>query len=306
MYFEEGYCKPSNNLEIPFLENEVAIGVAYHNAMNISNLLMESAFLEDGDEGAKKTGLIAKMRAAIHTICDKIINVINGFFEGLKNAFSKKEHIDVDAYLRSETGTIRFNQDVKQMEKDIDAEYLKARTIIQKISNVTKFDPAEVEELCDELNKMIHDHREGIKRTTGSIVKGTMAYNIAKKAQRRTEEAKEWAKQADDLADYIAKSNDPYLNANAAKEAKQDYAREEKVLKIKMQRGEMSKEEYKRAKKQIKSGKADLRDGARMRALAKASKPVGDFSQYAMYIAMQVYNDGGAAASNNSKKKRRR
>jgi hypothetical protein len=80
--------------------------------------------------------------------------MIYRFTHAISN-IGKKEHINIDSYVQSETGNADWQKRTGEIMRQVDTVIASQRPIISAISDVTKMDPVLVGNLCDESNKLI-------------------------------------------------------------------------------------------------------------------------------------------------------
>lgn len=92
---------------------------------------------------------------------EKITVAIKKFLSDMRNMFkdmfSKQEHLDIDAYINSGTGSFELEYDLQVVQSKVDDEMRKGRKIIQQIANNANIDDriveAYVDNAADFLNK---------------------------------------------------------------------------------------------------------------------------------------------------------
>ena len=72
----------------------------------------------------------------ITKICSVIYRVISSLIEALSNLFSKKENITTNDYINSNSGAIRYDQDIQKVNDSIDKDIRKGCWLLQKVNSV--------------------------------------------------------------------------------------------------------------------------------------------------------------------------
>jgi hypothetical protein len=86
-----------------------------------------------------------------------IANVIGG---------SAEDHLDFDAYIKSNPGKCRFNHDMVRIVDDAEAEVLKARKLVQTIAKGLNYDPREVANIVDSMSDVVRNNSKSILLTS--------------------------------------------------------------------------------------------------------------------------------------------
>lgn len=121
--------------------------------------------VEAEDSGSKNAFL-----AFIEKIIKAVSDFTKSFINMLNNAFSSKDHLDIDAYLKSSTGTMELEYDMAKVQEKVDAEIRKGRKIIQLISKGTGIDDATVEKFVDSCTGFLGNHKKAILSTSAILV----------------------------------------------------------------------------------------------------------------------------------------
>ena len=102
---------------------------------------------------AKKSINVGNVKNAFKNFIDKIVSyiktLINDVAEMFENMFSKGDNLDLETYLKSDTGKERFDYDCVDIELQVADEVRKGRKLIQAISRGTNIDDATVEHYVD-------------------------------------------------------------------------------------------------------------------------------------------------------------
>lgn len=203
---------PSNELEIPFLENALELDLMCFD-LHKELAYYECAFLEDGESEEKKG---SKISEKIHKLVEKIRAII----DGIKNAFNSwsKDKLTADVYMNSETAKIALDYDIEQMKKSIDNEFLATRKVVQKLSKWTGGDPEAIARECDAINQHLIDNQrkyiEGAKAIGGNLIHIGVADAWAKHAVENCSKIGKLNQQIEDISKSMLRdTRNPQLGA---------------------------------------------------------------------------------------------
>ena len=157
-------------------ERDVDILLREHD-INFSRLMTEYAYdvamidedlsfmsESEGEQTEKKpSGFIEFIRKAV----DYIVKLISDFLEMLGNFFNTKEHITTSDYLGSETGKLQLEYDMERVQKEVDAQMLEGRKLVQLISKGTHIPAEKIAAFSDKCARVCKDH--------GKVIVGTAA-----------------------------------------------------------------------------------------------------------------------------------
>lgn len=166
--FREYESEEEKQIDILAREYDLSI----HNAN--STFALESAMLSsimkdpiyEGVTGEEKTQTAGnKFKEFLKSIVNAVKNFVNGTIEMIQGLFSSKENIDLNTYLKSNTGQIQLDYDIKDIQRQVEDERRKGRKLIQRISSVTGVDDKEVESFVDNAADFANKHTKTIIKT---------------------------------------------------------------------------------------------------------------------------------------------
>lgn len=105
--------------------------------------------MTESDNGGQ--GIISRM-------IDAIVKFIQSINEKVASLFKKDDHIDIEAFLKSQTGQVQLQYDVEAINADVEKQLLEGRKIIQAISSVTGISDAKVAKYCDTCTRLVEKH----------------------------------------------------------------------------------------------------------------------------------------------------
>ena len=89
---------------------------------------------------------------------DAIVSFIQKINESVANLFSKSDSIDLDSFLKSETGQVQLSYDMEAIDREVNKKVLEGRKIIQAISSATGISDAKVAKFADGCANVVKDH----------------------------------------------------------------------------------------------------------------------------------------------------
>jgi CHASE3 domain sensor protein len=184
--------------EILLRQNDLKMDLMSHQVYGLIDMY---CYTEDGDEAPAST----EKKSLGKTIADKIraiLKAISDIIEIFKANFSKNK-LTVEEYLSSETGQMEIQLNIEAIHKEIDEEYLAARKIVSKISNVTNFPAEDVAAFCDKWEARIHNNRDKII-PAGKAVASTAAISaVRKQVYKNIDSSKGFVAQTNKILDEI-------------------------------------------------------------------------------------------------------
>ena len=169
---------------------------AYEYAVAMGDLIQDDITLEDGEQASQpkqKSGFVN----FVSKVVNYIVTFIKDFIDMLGNMFSRKENLDLEAYLASDKGKMEFGYDVLKVEEQVADDIRKGRKMIQLISSKTGVDDATVEEYVDKGARGIQKYGK-VALVVGA---GFLLYKKGKKALAQTgDEVKKCANEAKAVA----------------------------------------------------------------------------------------------------------
>ena len=98
---------------------------------------------------------------------DAIVSFIQKINESVANLFSKSDSIDLDSFLKSETGQVQLSYDMEAIDREVNKKVLEGRKIIQAISSATGISDAKVAKFADGCANVVKDHGVFIASVAG-------------------------------------------------------------------------------------------------------------------------------------------
>lgn len=125
------------------------------------------------DNADKKESFCSRIIAKIKNILKKIRDGIREFMYNLKISFGDGG-ITKSEYLSSDTATLEFTTDIREIYDFIDKRYAESKPIVRMLSNFTSIDIVKMEKWCDTVNNYVVKHGTTILKsgTTYVIAKG--------------------------------------------------------------------------------------------------------------------------------------
>lgn len=151
--FEAIYLRNDDQVErdIIALETVMDIEVARANR----EYALESALIELGDNTLfmeapeNKSSVKVKHENAfiktVKTICNAIRNFISDIISTIAGLFDNRENVNIDDYMSSNTGKVRLEKDVRQIENIVNEELRQGNKLIQMLSKVSGISDEEIE-----------------------------------------------------------------------------------------------------------------------------------------------------------------
>ena len=98
---------------------------------------------------------------------DALVSFIQKINESVANLFSKGDSIDLDSFLKSETGQVQLSYDMEAIDREVNKKVLEGRKIIQAISSATGISDAKVAKFADGCANVVKDHGVFIASVAG-------------------------------------------------------------------------------------------------------------------------------------------
>lgn len=182
--FREYECQMEKDFDIMKRQHDIDID-HFYNDYKLESTLAEingSVFTEAEASSDKKEN--SKFVTFVKRIVASIQKFISDGLEMVQNMFSKKEHLDPETFMKSQTGQIMLEYDVKKVQKQVEDEVLKGRKIVQLISKATKVDDKMVADFVDGAAK-------GIQKYGKVAIKTTVAFGMYKTMSKSLDKSKQ-------------------------------------------------------------------------------------------------------------------
>lgn len=125
-------------------------------------LYFETFYFQESENDEKSNPSVkrssGKIMSIITRICESVSRLITDIIEMFSNIFTKKKDLDIDTYIKSNTGSIELDTDLQQVQQQVNAEVRQGRKLIQAISKGTKINDETVEKYVDKATEGIHKH----------------------------------------------------------------------------------------------------------------------------------------------------
>lgn len=171
-------------------------------------------------------------QGVISRMIDAVIKFIHSINEKVASLFAKDDHIEIESFLQSETGQVQLAYDVEAINKEVDAQILEGRKMIQMISSVTGISDEKVAKFCDTCGNLVEKHG-------GMIVKmsaiGALRAYVAHKSLNGLDKKVSEFRGVDTHLEAWKKSYDA-INADSDAKRKKKRAEKEAKRQARMQR----------------------------------------------------------------------
>lgn len=98
---------------------------------------------------------------------DALVSFIQKINESVANLFSKSDSIDLDSFLKSETGQVQLSYDMEAIDREVNKKVLEGRKLIQAISSKTGISDAKVAKFADGCANVVKDHGAFVASAVG-------------------------------------------------------------------------------------------------------------------------------------------
>jgi hypothetical protein len=194
--FEEGATGES----ILSAQSNLCADLMAHQAYNLINMY---CYTEDGEEDGESTSTSVESKSLGKRITDKIRAILKSISDMItifKRNFSKNK-LTASEYMNSETAKLELQINVQAMEKEVDEEYLAARKIVSKISDITHFPAKDVAAFCDNMEERFHKNRDKLVPIGKAVVSTAVIESARKKAYKAIDGSSMFVKKTDALLD---------------------------------------------------------------------------------------------------------
>lgn len=202
--FDAIYLNSNDPFEHSFITTEATLDIAVERANK--EYMYESGLIELSDNklfieatesaGANSETNVKKENAFVKTvkaICEAIGNFIGDIISFIVNLFDGRDHLDTEAYLKSTTGQVRLQKDVKELEAIVDDEIRKGNKLLQKISKMTGVD----DEVID---NYIRDGAEKVRKLAPVVIPAALGFGFKAIFTHKFKEKKNEIKKAEKAA----------------------------------------------------------------------------------------------------------
>ena len=133
---EIGIIEGTLDLEMARLNRDYKYGLGMAVA---TDTVLEYCFTESESE---EKGILSRM-------IDAIASFIHKINEAVVNLFSKDDHVELDDFLKSQTGQVQLSYDMESIDREVNKKVLEGRKLIQAISSATGISDEKVAKFAD-------------------------------------------------------------------------------------------------------------------------------------------------------------
>ena len=175
MVFNE-YDTPKSEIDLIIEQFNLDMDKLYCNYIYESNFggvvdtpILESEAEEDKFDKKQKTSF----KLTLINIAKRITRLFSDIIELFTNMLPFKKDLDIDQYMRSATGVMRLDADIKEIDNEVQDQMRKGRKIVQLISKSQVIDDEVVADYIDETQRII---MKTAKTEGTAVIKTSLAY----------------------------------------------------------------------------------------------------------------------------------